>query len=53
VDKLIIYFLNLNEKVLPNQGGRGVEITWMEKVFISWEYGMEVMGCRDIIFYDK
>jgi hypothetical protein len=53
VDKLIVYFSNLNEKVLHNQVGQGVEITWMEEVFISWEYGMEVTGCRDLIFYDK
>jgi len=53
MNKLIVYFPNLNEKILPNQVDRNVEITWMEDVLISWEYGMEVMGHKDLIFYDK
>jgi len=51
MDKLIINFLELKEKILLNKIERRVNITWMEKALVLWEYGMEVIGHKDPISY--
>jgi len=51
MDKLIINFLELKEKILLNKIERRVDITWMEKALVLWEYGMEVIGHKDPISY--
>jgi hypothetical protein len=34
MDKLIVDFLNLCEKILSNKTSRGVGIRWMEEAFV-------------------
>jgi len=52
-NKLIVDFLHLHKKILYNKMGWCVWITWMEKAFSLFEYGMEVIGHKDPISYDK
>jgi hypothetical protein len=53
INKLTSNFLDLCEKVLSNRTGQGVGITRMEEAFALQEYGMEVIGHRDLISYGK
>jgi hypothetical protein len=53
VDKLIFYFLDLCEKVLSNKTCQGVGITHMEEALVPREYGMEIIGHKDLISYGK
>lgn len=44
---------HLHLQVLSNKINKGVIITCMDKYFIPWEYGMEVISHRDLILYCK
>ncbi len=46
MDKLIIDFFDLLKKMLLNVG-----MTWMEEVFIPWEYGLELTSHMNPISY--
>jgi len=53
MDKLIVDFLDLGKKMLLNKMGQCVGITWMEKVLVPHEYGLEVTRHNDPISYGK
>jgi hypothetical protein len=53
MDKLVIDFLELKEKVFLNKIGKKVDIIPMEEALVLWEYGMEVIGHKDPISYGK
>jgi hypothetical protein len=49
VDKLIVDFPNLCEKMLSNKTSQGIGITKMEEALVPCEYGMEVISHNDPI----
>jgi hypothetical protein len=53
MNKIIVDFPSLCEKMLWNKTSRGVGITRMEEALVPCEYGMEVISCMDPISYGK
>jgi len=53
IDKLMLAFLHLKDKVMSNNTERDVKITRMEKTFVLRKYDMEIIGHKDPIFYKK
>jgi len=51
VDKLIVNFLDLHQKILFNKMGQSVGSTQMEEAVVLRKYGMEVIAHMNPISY--